>query len=182
MVFNYLPRAVKDGQHDLEAREKMHNAATIAGMAFANAFLGMAHSLSHKIGAEFHTIHGYTCSIVLPYVIKYNGTVPTKLSVWPKYNVYQADKKYQDIARLLGLKASTKEEAVDSLVEAVRNLAKEIGLETSFDKLGISEEEWNSKIDEIAVLAFEDQCSPANPRVPLVDDMKEILKKAYRGI
>ena len=102
--------------------------------------------------------------------------------MWPKYNVYQADKKYQDIARLLGLKASTKEEAVDSLVEAVRNLAKEIGLETSFDKLGISEEEWNSKIDEIAVLAFEDQCSPANPRVPLVDDMKEILKKAYRGI
>lgn len=182
MVFDYLPRAVKDGQHDLEAREKMHNAATIAGMAFANAFLGMAHSLAHKIGAEFHTVHGYTCSIVLPYVIKYNGTVPTKLSVWPKYNVYQADKKYQDIARLLGLKASTKEEAVDSLVEAVRNLAKEIGLETSFDKLGISEEEWNSKIDEIAVLAFEDQCSPANPRVPLVDDMKEILKKAYRGI
>lgn len=181
MVFTYLPRAVKDGQHDLEAREKMHNAATIAGMAFANAFLGMAHSLSHKIGAEFHTVHGYTCSIVLPYVIKYNGTVPTKLSVWPKYNVYQADKKYQDIARLLGLKASTPEEGVDSLVEAVRNLAKEIGLETSFDKLGIPEEDWNSKIDEIAVLAFEDQCSPANPRVPLVDDMKVILKKAYRG-
>ena len=179
LVFQYLPRAVKDGKNDLEAREKMHNAATIAGMAFANAFLGMCHSMAHKVGAEFHTVHGYTCAVLLPHVIRYNGTVPTKLSVWPKYNKYNADKKYQEIAQLLGLKASTPEEGVESLAKAVTDLIKEIGLGTSFRDMGIDEKEWLSKIDNIAVLAYEDQCSPANPRVPLVEDMKEILKKAY---
>ena len=181
LVFEYLPRCVKNGKNDLVAREKMHNAATIAGMAFANAFLGMAHSLAHKIGAEFHTVHGYTCSVVLPYVIRYNGQVPTKLSVWPKYNEYCADKKYQDIAKLLGLKADTAAEGVESLAAAVESLAKEIGLENNFESMGITQEDWNSKIDEIAVLAYEDQCSPANPRVPLVADMKEILIKAFKG-
>lgn len=181
LVFEYLPRCVKNGKNDLVAREKMHNAATIAGMAFANAFLGMAHSLAHKIGAEFHTVHGYTCSVVLPYVIRYNGQVPTKLSVWPKYNEYCADKKYQDIAKLLGLKADTAAEGVESLAAAVEALAKEIGLENNFESMGITQEDWNSKIDEIAVLAYEDQCSPANPRVPLVADMKEILMKAFKG-
>jgi acetaldehyde dehydrogenase / alcohol dehydrogenase len=181
LVFKYLPRAVKDGPHDLEAREKMHNAATIAGMAFANAFLGMAHSLAHKIGADFHTVHGYTCSVILPYTIRYNGQVPTKLSVWPKYNTYCADKKYQEIAQLLGLKASTPAEGVESLAVAVSELAKEIGLGTSFEAMGINKEEWDSKAEEIAMLAYEDQCSPANPRVPLVKDMIEILHKAYKG-
>ena len=181
LVFEYLPRAVKDGKNDLEAREKMHNAATIAGMAFANAFLGMTHSLAHKVGAEFHTVHGYTCAVLLPYCIRYNGQVPTKLSVWPKYNHYCADKKYLDIARLIGLKAETPEEGVEALAKAVENLSTEIGLATNFRDMGISEEEWMGKIDEVAVLAYEDQCSPANPRVPLVEDMKAILKKAYTG-
>ncbi len=181
MVFEYLPRAVKDGKNDLEAREKMHNAATIAGMAFANAFLGMTHSLAHKVGAEFHAVHGYACAVLLPHVIRYNGQVPTKLSVWPKYNHYCADKKYQDIARLIGLKADTPEEGVEALATAITNLIKEIGLDPNFKAMGISESDWNAKIDEIAVLAYEDQCSPANPRVPLVEDMKEILRKAYQG-
>ncbi len=181
LVFDYLPRAVKDGPNDLEAREKMHNAATIAGMAFANAFLGMTHSLAHKVGAEFHTVHGYTCAVLLPHCIRYNGTVPTKLSVWPKYNTYCADKKYQEIAQLLGLKASTPEEGVESLAQAIIDLNKEIGLDPNFQAMGIDEEQFMSKLDEIAVLAYEDQCSPANPRVPLVEDMKEILKKAYKG-
>jgi acetaldehyde dehydrogenase/alcohol dehydrogenase len=182
LVFEYLPRAVRDGKNDLEAREKMHNAATIAGMAFANAFLGMTHSLAHKVGAEFHTIHGYTCSILLPYVIRYNGVMPTKLTVWPKYNVYCADKKYQDIAKLLGLKSSSPSEGVNSLAEACENLAKEVGLENNFAALGIDKKQWDNKIEEIAVLAFEDQCSPANPRVPLVEDMKIILQKSYEGV
>ena len=181
MVFEYLPRAVKDGKNDLEAREKMHNAATISGMAFANAFLGMGHSLAHKIGAEFHTVHGSTCAIVLPHVIRYNGTVPTKLSVWPKYNKYVADKKYQDIAKLLGLPAETAEQGVESLAQAVTNLIKEIGLETGFEQFGISEEAWNEKTLSIAMAAYEDQCSPANPRVPMVSDMVELLKKAYKA-
>ena len=181
LVFEYLPRAVRNGKNDLEAREKMHNAATIAGMAFANAFLGMCHSMAHKVGADFHTVHGYTCSVLLPYVIRYNGQVPTKLSVWPKYNRYCADKKYQEIAKLLALKADTPEQGVESLAAACERLALEIGLGTSFKEMGISESEWIEKIDEMAVLAFEDQCSPANPRVPVVDDMKKILKAAYNG-
>ncbi len=181
LVFEYLPRAVKDGKHDLEAREKMHNAATIAGMAFANAFLGMTHSMAHKVGAEFHVVHGLACGILLPYVIRYNGEVPTKLSVWPKYNVYCADKKYQEIAKLLGLKASTPIEGVKSLAKAVADLGKEIGLDMSFKGCGIEKEEWEKHIDRIAYLAYEDQCSPANPRVPLVEDMKVILKEAYDG-
>ena len=179
LVFKYLPRAVKDGKHDLEAREKMHNAATIAGMAFANAFLGMAHSLAHKIGAEFHTVHGYTCSIVLPEVIRYNGQVPTKLSVWPKYNKYCADEKYMEIAKMLELKYKNKAEAVEALAKACEDLAKEIGLSTRFSELGIDKEEYFAKMDEVCMLAFEDQCSPANPRVPLVEDMKKILTKLY---
>ncbi len=181
LVFEYLPRAVKDGKTDLEAREKMHNAATIAGMAFANAFLGITHSLAHKVGADFHTVHGYTCSVLLPYVIEYNGQVPTKLSVWPKYNHFVADKKYADIARLIGLKPKDDADGVRLLAEACRNLAKEVGLETSFKGMGVNEEEYLSKISEVAELAYEDQCSPANPRVPIVEDMKEILRKAYYG-
>lgn len=180
MVFKYLPRAVKNGKNDLEAREKMHNASTIAGMAFANAFLGMNHSLAHKIGAVFHTPHGRANAILLPHVIIYNGTVPQKLSTWPKYNKYIADEKYQTISRLLGLNANTKEEGVESLANAVYQLGKEVGIKMSFSEQGINEEEWNSKLKEIAYEAFEDQCSPANPRVPLVDDMIEILKKAYK--
>ncbi len=181
LVFEYLPRTVHNGKNDLEAREKMHNAATIAGMAFANAFLGMTHSLAHKIGAQFHTVHGHTCGILLPYVIRYNGQVPTKLSVWPKYEEYVADKKYQDIAKLLGLPASTPEEAVEALADACKKLGEECGLAMSFKDLGIDEKDWFDHIDEVAMLAFEDQCSPCNPRVPLVEDMKVMLKKAYYG-
>ena len=179
LVFEYLPRAVKNGKSDLEAREKMHNAATIAGMAFANAFLGMVHSMAHKVGAEFHTVHGYTCAILLPHVIRYNGSVPSKLSVWPKYNTYHADKRYQQIAQLLGLKASTPEEGVNSLAEAVTKLIREIGLSPNFADLGIDEKAWNEKVEQVAVLAYEDQCSPANPRVPMVEDMVAILKRRW---
>ncbi|MCQ2801779.1 MAG: bifunctional acetaldehyde-CoA/alcohol dehydrogenase [Bacilli bacterium] len=181
LVFEYLPRAVKDGKNDLEAREKMHNAATIAGMAFANAFLGMTHSMAHKVGAEFHVVHGLACGILLPHVIMYNGQVPTKLAVWPKYNHYCADKKYQEIAKLLGLPAKTPEEGVRSLAKACDDLGKEIGLDMNFKACGIDEKEWNKHLDRIAMLAYEDQCSPANPRVPMVEDMKVILKQAYKG-
>ena len=181
LVFQYLPRAVKDGRNDLLAREKMHNAATIAGMAFANAFLGMTHSLAHKIGAQFHTVHGYTCAVMLPHVIRYNGKVPEKLSVWPKYNRYCADEKYQEIAQLLGLKASTPEEGVESLAKAVLQLTRDCGLDPNLEAMGIAKEELEAHLDEIAVAAYEDQCSPANPRVPMVEDMKRILLDAYSG-
>ena len=181
MVFKYLPRAVNNGKNDLEAREKMHNASTIAGMAFANAFLGMNHSLAHNVGGVFHTPHGRANAILLPHVIRYNGEVPNKLSVWPKYNYYVADEKYQNVSRLLGLKADTKEEGVESLAKAVMELGKAVGIKMNFCDQGIEEDDWNAKLKEIAYGAYEDQCSPANPRVPLVDDMVEILKKAYKG-
>lgn len=181
LVFDYLPRAVKDGRNDLEAREKMHNAATIAGMAFANSFLGMAHSLAHKIGAQFHTVHGYSCAVVLPHVIRYNGHVPSKLSVWPKYNHYCADKKYEEIAALLGLKFKNTEEAVEALAKAVIKLCKDCDLDPNLKAMGVKKEDLIKHLDDIAVAAYEDQCSPANPRVPMVEDMKEILLKAYSG-
>ena len=181
MVFKYLPRAVKDGRNDLEAREKMHNASTIAGMAFANAFLGMNHSLAHKIGGVFHTPHGRANAILLPHVVKYNGTVPQKLSTWPKYEHYNADEKYQNVARLLGLKADTTKEAVENLSKAIMDLGKEVGIKMNFCDQNIAEEDWNNNLKDIALMAYEDQCSPANPRVPMVDDMIEILKKAYKG-
>ncbi len=110
LVFENLESSVKNA--DFVSREKMHNASTMAGMAFANAFLGISHSMAHKIGGRFHTVHGRTNAILLPYVIRYNGTRPAKTATWPKYNYYKADEKYQDIARLLGLPCSTPEEAV----------------------------------------------------------------------
>ena len=181
LVFNYLPRAVHDGKNDLVAREKMHNAATIAGMAFANAFLGITHSLAHKVGAEFHIVHGQACAILLPHVIRYNGTQPTKLSVWPKYERYCADEKYAKICRTLGLTVPSKEAAKDVLADAVLNLGKDIGIDMNFSSVIPDEKLYESKLEVLGYLAYEDQCTPANPREPLVADMVQILRDAYKG-
>ncbi|WP_281524198.1 bifunctional acetaldehyde-CoA/alcohol dehydrogenase [Dolosigranulum pigrum] len=179
MTFQYLEESVKTA--DPVAREKMHNASTIAGMAFANAFLGMSHSMAHKVGAFFHTVHGRTNAILLPYVVRYNGTRPAKTSIWPKYDHYKADKKFQEIAQALGLPASTPEEGVASFATAVYELGEKVGIQMNLKAQGIDKDEYLAKVDEIAYLAYEDQCSPANPRLPLVDDMKEILIDAYEG-
>ncbi|MFC2303968.1 MAG: bifunctional acetaldehyde-CoA/alcohol dehydrogenase [Cardiobacterium hominis] len=179
IVFQYLESSVKNA--DFESREKMHNASTMAGMAFANAFLGISHSMAHKIGGYFHTVHGRTNAILLPYVIRYNGTRPAKTATWPKYNYYRADEKYQDIARLLGLPAATSEEAVSAFAQAVYELGERVGIKMSFRDQGIDEKTWMAAAEEIAYLAYEDQCSPANPRLAMVSDMKEILEDAYYG-
>ncbi|HHI9675486.1 TPA: bifunctional acetaldehyde-CoA/alcohol dehydrogenase [Streptococcus pyogenes] len=179
IVFDNLEKSVKTA--DFEAREKMHNASTMAGMAFANAFLGISHSMAHKIGAQFHTVHGRTNAILLPYVIRYNGTRPAKTATWPKYNYYRADEKYQDIAKLLGLPASTPEEAVESYAKAVYDLGCQVGIQMNFKAQGIDENEWKEHSRELAYLAYEDQCSPANPRLPMVDHMQEIIEDAYYG-
>ena len=181
MVFKYLPRCVKNGRNDLEAREKMHNASTMAGMAFANAFLGMNHSMAHKIGGYFHVPHGRTNAILLPFTIMYNGQVPQKLGTWPKYNVYDAHERYANIARLLGLKFKTVEEGVRALADAIYELGLECGEKMSFKEQGIDEKEWMDNAEELAYRAYEDQCTPANPRIPLVKDMKEILIQSYTG-
>lgn len=179
LVFENLERSVKEKAP--EAREKMHNASTMAGMAFANAFLGMNHSLAHKIGGRFHTPHGRTNAILMPHVIRYNGTRPQKVSTWPKYNHYKADVKYQDIARMLGLPCATPEEGVKSFAQACYDLAARVGIQMSFKEQGIDEQTWLAARRDIALLAFEDQCSPANPRLPLVEDMEVILTNAYYG-
>ncbi|MBF0752319.1 MULTISPECIES: bifunctional acetaldehyde-CoA/alcohol dehydrogenase [unclassified Pasteurella] len=179
LVFENLERSVKE--KDPEAREKMHNASTIAGMAFANAFLGMNHSLAHKIGGRFHTPHGRTNAILMPHVIRYNGTRPEKTSTWPKYNYYKADVKYQEIARMLGLPCATPEEGVKSFAQACYNLAERCGIKMSFKAQGLDEKDWLDARRDIALLAFEDQCSPANPRLPLVADMENILTRTYHG-
>ena len=179
LVFKYLEKSVKTA--DPEAREKMHNASTMAGMAFANAFLGMSHSMAHKIGAVHHTIHGRTNAILLPYVIRYNGTRPSKTTTWPKYNYWKADEKFQDIARMLGLPCSTPEEAVEAYAKAVYDLGVAVGIKMNFKDQGIDEKTWKDSLHDIAVLAYEDQCSPANPRLPIVTDMEEIMADAYYG-
>lgn len=181
LVFENLRRSCNNGKNDPEAREKMHNASAIAGMAFANSFLGINHSLAHKIGGEFHVPHGRANAILLPHVIRYNGTKPTKPSVWPKYNAYKADEKYQDIARYIGLKADTPAIAVESLANAVTELAQDCGEIMSFKGQGIDEATYMANVEKLAFLAYEDQCTPANPRLALVDDMKQILIDAYYG-
>ncbi|TDQ56396.1 acetaldehyde dehydrogenase /alcohol dehydrogenase AdhE [Mesocricetibacter intestinalis] len=179
LVFENLERSVQE--KDPQAREKMHNASTMAGMAFANAFLGMNHSLAHKIGGRFHTPHGRTNAILMPHVIRYNGTRPQKTATWPKYNYYKADVKYQDIARILGLPCATPEEGVKSYAKACYELALKCGVKMSFKEQGVDEKNWMDARREVALLAYEDQCSPANPRLPLVADMEEILTRAYFG-
>lgn len=180
LVFKYLKRAYDNGD-DKEAREKMHNASTIAGMAFTNAFLGVNHSIAHKIGAEFHLAHGRINAILLPYVIKYNSSKPTKFVSFPKYEFFIADKKYATIAKKIGLKAESVEEGIDALIEAVKFLNNELHIPKSFKEAGIDEQEFLKKIDLLADMAFEDQCTSANPRVPLVSEIKQILLDSYYG-
>ncbi len=181
MVFEYLPRAVNNGKNDPEAREKMHNASCLAGMAFANAFLGVNHSLAHKIGGEYHVPHGRANAILMPHVIRYNGTKPEKPGIWPKYNYYKADEKYFELALAIGLKPNTIAEGVEMYARACGDLAIDCGIQMSFKAQGLDETTFMNNLDKIAYLAYEDQCSPANPRVPMVEEMKEILVKAYNG-
>ena len=181
MVFKYLPISFRnDGTTECEeAKEKMHNASCMAGMAFANAFLGINHSLAHKLGAQFHIPHGRANAILLPHVIEYNATMPSKFAAFPKYKSFVADKKYAEIAKALGLKANTTEEGVKSLVEAVRNLMKELNMPMTVQACGIEEETYFAAIERLALDAFDDQCTPANPRLPLVSELHEIYKNIY---
>ncbi len=180
IVMNYLEIAYNDGTNKL-AREKMHNASTIAGMAFTNAFLGVSHSIAHKIGAEFHLPHGKINAIILPYIVQYNGSKPTKFVSFPKYEYFIADEKYCKLAKKLGLKADTVEQGVNSLVERIKQLNDNLGIPKSLKDAGINEEEFLSKVDMLADRAFEDQCTTANPRLPLVSELKQILLDSYYG-
>ncbi len=180
LVFANLPRAYSD-PGDREAREKMHNASCIAGMAFTNAFLGLNHSMAHKLGGEFHISHGKANAILLPYIIGFNADKPTKFASFPKYGKFVADEKYAQIARHLGLDAKTAQEGVNHLTEAVRKLMKILDFPTSLKELGISEKDFMTAIDRLSEAAFSDQCTTANPRYPLISEIKELYLMAYYG-
>lgn len=180
LVMKYLEKAYDDGS-DQEAREKMHNASTIAGMAFTNAFLGINHSLAHKIGAEFHLAHGRINAILLPYVVRYNATKPTKFVSFPKYEYFIADEKYYELAKKLGLKGDTKEEGIENLIQKIREMNAHLQIPSSFQEAGVDEKEFLAKVDMLADRSFEDQCTTANPRLPLVSELKQILLDSYYG-
>ena len=180
LVFKNLREAYNNGSN-AHAREKMHNASTIAGMAFTNAFLGVNHSLAHKIGAEFHLPHGRINAILLPYVIRYNSQKPTKFVSFPKYEYYIADQKYADLSRRMNFPAYGNEEGVNSLIKEIQKLNADLNIPKSFKEAGINEQEFMAKLDLLADRAFEDQCTTANPRLPLVEELKQILIDSYYG-
>lgn len=180
LTFDYLPASYESA--DKRAREKMHNASCIAGMAFANAFLGINHSMAHKLGHEMKIPHGLANALLLPHVIEYNGnSKPSKVATFPKYDHYIAHEKYAEIAKALGLPHSTTDEGVKSLANAVRGLMRKVDMPGSLKEMGFNEKEFLAKVPELAAFAFEDQCTTANPRMPLVTELEELLKKAYYG-
>ncbi|WP_314687842.1 bifunctional acetaldehyde-CoA/alcohol dehydrogenase [uncultured Bifidobacterium sp.] len=174
----------EDGEARTMAKERMHNAATMAGMAFGSAFLGMCHGMAHTIGALCHIAHGRTNSVLLPYVIRYNGSVPMEPTSWPKYSRYVAPERYQEFARDLGVDPGrTPEEGVENLAKAVEDFRDvRLGMNSSFKELGVDEDYYWGILDQIGMRAFEDQCTPANPRVPQIEDMKDIAIAAYYGV
>ncbi|WEV60639.1 bifunctional acetaldehyde-CoA/alcohol dehydrogenase [Streptococcaceae bacterium ESL0729] len=177
LVFDYLEDSVKNG--DEEAREKMHNASTIAGMAFANAFLGITHSIAHKVGGAWSIPHGRTNAILLPHVIRYNAKDPQKHAMFPKYDFFRADTDYADIARFLGLPGNTTEELVESLAKAVYDLGVSVGIDMNWKSQGITKGQMALDIDHLAEKAYEDQCTTANPKEPLISELKNIIQVAY---
>lgn len=177
LTFDYLKSSVQE--NDKHSREKMHNASTMAGMAFANAFLGISHSIAHKIGGEYGIPHGRTNAILLPHVIRYNAKDPQKHALFPKYDFFRADTDYADIAKFLGLKGNTTEELVDALANAVYDLGSSVGIDMNLKSQGVTEELLHSTIDRMAELAFEDQCTTANPKEPLISELKGIIETAY---
>ena len=183
LVFRYLERSYNEGANDPIAREKMHYAATIAGMAFANSFLGLCHSMAHKLGAMFNVPHGVANALLIRQVIKYNAVdCPKKQCIFPQYKFPNAKAKYGQIADELGLGGKNDDEKVELLIEAIDKLMKSINLPNSIKDFGVSEADFNAKLDEMVELAFDDQCTGANPAYPLMEDIKAIYKDAYEGV
>ena len=181
-IFEYLPRAYENGANDPEAREKMAHAATLAGMAFANAFLGICHSMGHKLGAFHHLPHGVTVSLVLNEVMKFNAEeVPTKMGTFPQYDHPQTLRRYAQIAEALGIEGKNDTEKLEKLLTKIDELKDKIGIKHTIKDYGISEEDFLKTLDEMSEQAFDDQCTGANPRYPLISEIKDIYLKVYYG-
>ena len=181
-VFAYLPRCYDDGAHDPEAREKMANASTMAGMAFANAFLGVCHSMAHKLGAFHHLPHGVANALMLNEVIRFNSAeAPVKMGTFPQYDHPHTLRRYAEFAEELGIKGKDDSEKVENLIKAIEELKKKIGIKASIKEYGIDEKDFLDRLDEMCVQAFDDQCTGANPRYPLISEIKEMYLNAYYG-
>ena len=181
-IFEYLPRAYEEGANDPIAREKMANAATMAGMAFANAFLGICHSMGHKLGAYHHLPHGVTVGLVLDEVMRFNAEeVPTKMGTFPQYEYPHALRRYAEIADSLNLGGNTDQEKLERLINKIDELKERVSFKKTIKDYGISEEDFLSTLDEMSEKAFDDQCTGANPRYPLISEIKEIYLKTYYG-
>ena len=182
MIFDYLPRCFNDGSHDPEAREKMANAATMAGMAFANAFLGVCHSMAHKLGAFHHLPHGVANALLIEEVIRFNSSeTPRKMGTFPQYAYPHTLRRYAEVAEFLRLPGETDQEKVDSLIAAIRELKRQVGIKDSIREYGIDEQTFLASLDDMVEQAFDDQCTGANPRYPLMSEIKEMYLNAYYG-
>ena len=182
MIFEFLPRAYENGLTDVTAREKMANAATMAGMAFANAFLGVCHSMAHKLGAFHHLPHGVANALMINEVIRFNATkAPTKMGTFSQYDHPVAIERYAEVASYLGLKGSTDEKKVEALIKYIDELKERVGIKKSIREYGIDENTFMASLDEMVEQAFDDQCTGANPRYPLMSEIKEMYLNAYYG-
>lgn len=182
MIFEYLPRAYDNGANDPVAREKMGNAATMAGMAFANAFLGVCHSMAHKLGAFHHLPHGVANALMLEEVIRFNSSeVPAKMGTFSQYDHPHTMARYAEVADYLNLGGGTDEEKVENLIKAVNDLKDKIGIKKTIKDYDIDEKYFLDTLDDMVEQAFDDQCTGANPRYPLMSEIKEMYLKAYYG-
>lgn len=181
-IFEYLPRAYENGANDPEAREKMANAATMAGMAFANAFLGICHSMGHKLGAYHHLPHGITVSLVLDEVMRFNSAeVPNKMGTFPQYDHPHTLRRYAEIAEALNIGGANDYEKMENLISKIDELKEKIGIKKTIREYGIEEQDFLATLDEMSEKAFDDQCTGANPRYPLISEIKDIYLKVYYG-
>jgi len=184
LIFKYLPSAYGDGADNPKAREKIHYASTMAGMAFANSFLGICHSIAHQLGAIFHIPHGLANALMISHVIRYNATdAPFKQAAFSQYKYPNAKWRYARIASHLGSGGETETEKIDCLIASIETLKQKLEIPASIrEATGISEAEFRAKLDDLADQAFDDQCTGANPRYPLIEDLKQLLLNAYHGV
>ena len=182
VIFEYLPRCYENGQTDFVAREKMANAATMAGIAFANAFLGICHSLAHKLGAYHHIPHGIANALVIDDVIRFNSSEkPTKMGTFPQYDHPKTLHKYAEVADMLGLGGKNDKEKMENLIKAIDELKEKVGIKKTIAEYNVTEEAFLASLDDMSMKAFDDQCTGANPRYPLVAELKQIYNNAFYG-
>lgn len=182
MIFQYLPRAYDNGPNDPVAREKMANAATMAGMAFANAFLGVCHSMAHKLGAFHHLPHGVANALMIDYVLRFNAAeVPAKMGTFPQYDHPHTLARYAEVADALGVKGRTDADKLDGLIKKIDELKDYVGIKKSIQEYGVDEKHFLDTLDDMVEQAFDDQCTGANPRLPLMSEIKDMYLRAYYG-